>query len=213
MFNRIIFLLYLSLVLTLFILPAPAQAHKALFFAYMEGGELVGEGGFPGGKACKGCPVIVYDAATGLELMRGNTDENGIWRTVLPKEAAKAVYGLKIILTGGEGHQAEWLLEPEEYLDVSTLPAAKPAPEAEVATKPAPKAKTTANPASTVDVEDLRVMVVQSVEKALDKKLGPIRRQLAKALDPGPTLASIMGGMGWLVGLAGIVAWFRSKQS
>ncbi len=208
MFTRIILILHMLLILTLFTLPAPAQAHKALFFAYMEGGELVGEGGFPGGKFCKGCPVIVFDAATGVELVRGNTDENGLWRTALPKDAAKAVHGLKIILKGGEGHQAEWLLEPEEYLD--ELAAIKPAPETKAVATPV--REPVAEPAAAIDLEALQVMVEQSVEQALDKKLGPIKRQLAKALDPGPTLASIMGGLGWIVGLAGIFAWFRSKR-
>ena len=227
---KIMFSLF-ALLLILTVLAVPAQAHKALFFAYMEGGDLVCEGGFPGGKVCKKCPIKIYDAASGEAILDGNTDEQGIWRTSLPDAASKATKGLKIILVGGEGHQAEWLLEPEEFLDaVKEAPAAPaPAVPAPAVAKPvAPSPASVAAPAATpqvaspsdgavsspaVSASDLEALMQQAVEQGLEKKLGPVRKQLAQALDPGPSFTSILGGLGWIIGLAGLVAWMRSRKA
>lgn len=202
-----------------------AQAHKALFFAYLEDGEVVCEGGFPGGKACKGCPVIMYDAASGVEIMQGATDSSGLFRFPLPRAAKDARHGLKLVLNGGEGHRAEWLLDPEEYLD-APAPAAKAVP----SVQPDNGARKSLESDQLQQVKDkdalaaseaamyrlvsraIAEQVGPAVDKSLERKLGPIRRQLAEATDPGPTFTSILGGLGWIVGLAGIVAWLNSRR-
>lgn len=201
----------LFLLFIILLVPGSAQAHKALFFVYMEGGELVAEGGFSGGGICKECLVKVFDAATEQEILRGKTDEQGIWRTPLPESANEAKYGLKIVLNGGEGHRAEWLLEAEEYLGGSTKHD-QPQELSQQPLAPSDVLQPGLGVQSVrIDEEMLGKVVRQNVEAALDKKLAPIRRDLAKALDPGPTLSSVIGGLGWIVGVAGLLAWLRTK--
>lgn len=246
------------------LLAAPAQAHKALFFAYMDGADIVCEGGFPGGKACKECPVTVFDAATGGKLAEGRTDQEGILRLPVPAEAAKASEGLRLVLDGGEGHRAEWLLEPGESL--AAMPeqppakaaqpaAAKPAAAEPASAKPAVAEAAPAEPASaeavskapakmdsqqapaTVDMDALRTVIAETVAETvadavaesvsgtleesvssavraeLQRELTPIRRELAAATETGPSLTDILGGLGWIIGMGGIVAWARSRRA
>lgn len=184
------------------LLPAsPAWAHKVRIFAYTEGDRVVTESNFSGGAACRHCRVTVSDAATGAPLLQGFTGPDGVWSFPIPAEAARATKGLAIQVFGGEGHQAQWLLEPEEY--GASVPgqaeAAAPAP-----ATPCPPALPPANPA----MDQLR----RVVEEAVDAKIAPLKRMLLEAEDSGPGLPEILGGIGWLVGLGGLAAWGASRR-
>ena len=50
------------------------------------------------------------------------------------------------------------------------------------------------------------------VNAALDAKLGPIRRDLAAQVNAGPSLRDIIGGIGWILGLAGIGLYFKGRR-
>lgn len=227
-------------ILFLLVLPLAAQAHKVNFFAYVENAEVMCEGGFPGGKACRECPIIVKDAATEQEIMRLTTNNAGMAHFPLDDTLKKATHGLKIVLSGGEGHQSEWLLEPEEYLDVAVPPVAKPVDANPVDAKPVQSSAAEAPQPTSLEAEqkaqvalnddlaqqaatseaDLERALTQVLEakigpminRALESKIGPIRRQLAKNEEAGPSFVAIFGGIGWIVGMAGIIAWFRSRQ-
>jgi nickel transport protein len=47
----------------------------------------------------------------------------------------------------------------------------------------------------------------------MSKALSPIRQSLAERLDPEPSLRDILGGLGWLIGLAGMAAWAQSRRT
>ena len=48
------------------------------------------------------------------------------------------------------------------------------------------------------------------VNAALDAKLAPIKRAVLEKSGPG--LVEILGGIGWIFGLAGTAAYFRSRR-
>ena len=50
------------------------------------------------------------------------------------------------------------------------------------------------------------------VNAALDAKLGPIRRELAEMRVAQPGFREIFGGIGWLVGLAGVALYFKGRR-
>ncbi|MGE4553928.1 MAG: hypothetical protein AB7D57_12515 [Desulfovibrionaceae bacterium] len=218
-------LLVLSVLLSCSLLTAvPALAHKVRVFAYTEGDQVVAESSFPGGNVCKNCRILLRDAGTDEQLLEGVTGEDGIWRFPLPASAAKAAKGLTLHLFAGEGHEAEWTLEPEEYRSAvpaaatAATPAAPAAPVAEPAAAPAAESAAPAvEPAAAepvpavpagVDMDQLR----RVVEEAVDVKIAPLKRALLEAEDSGPRLTDILGGIGWLVGLAGLAAWGRSRR-
>jgi nickel transport protein len=49
------------------------------------------------------------------------------------------------------------------------------------------------------------------IEKALDKKLAPIMRMLAEMQEPKVRLTDVLGGLGYIFGLAGVAAYFKRK--
>ncbi|WP_156921469.1 hypothetical protein [Desulfovibrio inopinatus] len=192
------------------VLVSPAHAHKVRVFAYMEGNDVIAETAFSGGSPAKGAHIIAFDAATDAELAAGETNSDGIWRFPLPESAQNATKGIRIVLNVGEGHRGEWLLEPSEYLTTSVSPSdtAVPVPQTTATpSTPAPAASIASNGTTLDEAELTRVL-----GSLLDQKLSPIKRQLLQLEDPGPSFKDIVGGIGFLVGIAGIVAYLRSRK-
>lgn len=54
--------------------------------------------------------------------------------------------------------------------------------------------------------------VQRIVDAALDAKLAPLKRDLAAQRNAGPGLTEIIGGIGWLLGLAGMGLYFRGRR-
>lgn len=205
-------------------LGAPAWAHKAIVFAYLEADELVAEAGFSGGNPAKNCGISLRDLASGEILAQGRTDSNGLWRVPLPATAAQATQGMVIVLDAGEGHRAEWKLAPDEYLnhvpvapapatsENKAIPNASAAPAADVSdTRAGASENSRGEPQPSLDSQQLRNIVEHAVADAVSRELAPLKRQL---LQPqGPDLRDILGGIGYLVGLAGLFAYSRSRKA
>ncbi len=179
------------LIFGLFLAPASASAHKVIVFAYLEGNEVVTESGFPGGKPCIQCQVLVRDIASDGILVEGKSGDDGIWRFPLPPEAVKATDGLEIILNAGEGHKATWKIAPNEYMDLLGAPAPKePEPQSSEAPKTSeaaqPSAPSAASPApqAAVDTEALIEAMRKEIATTVSKELAPIRRELRQSREP-----------------------------
>lgn len=80
----------------------------------------------------------------------------------------------------------------------------------------APAAATAANAPSAanpcLDAAALRPELEAVVEAAVEKKIAPIRKMLLDDKEKGPGVPEIFGGIGWLVGLAGLAAWAKSRK-
>ena len=198
-------------------------AHRVNIFAWTEGNEVVAECGFNGGNKVKQGQVVVFDAATGAKLLEGRTDDFGVYR--FPISAEGKAHGVRIVIKAGEGHQNEWTVEAAELATIQPGTVAAPAPSSApasaaasapaVATAPAaqrpasPKTdKTPAQQAANISAADLQNIV----NTALDAKLGPIRKELAELRVARPGFSEIIGGIGWLVGLAGIALYFKGRR-
>ncbi|WP_298993012.1 cobalamin biosynthesis protein CbiL [uncultured Desulfovibrio sp.] len=217
-----------ALLSTLFLLftlalPHAAQAHRVNIFAWTEGDQVVAECGFNGGNKVKQGQVVVYDAATGAKLQEGRTDDQGVYRFPVPAEGK--AHGLRIVVKAGEGHQNEWMMDAAELTAIQTptipasAPEAKDTAQAAEKTSPAAHAVSTATPGakgaaaptpSAVGVSSGELQTI--VNAALDVKLGPIRRELAEMRVSRPSFSEIFGGIGWLVGLAGIALYFKGRR-
>ena len=221
--------LFVSMVLLLALaLPQAAHAHRVNIFAWTEGDQVVTECGFNGGNKVKQGQVVVYDAATGAKMLEGRTDDQGVYRFAVP--AGGKAHGLRIVVKAGEGHQNEWTMDAAELAAVE-LPAA-PASTAGVkeaaapaaqknssASQAAPTANLAANPAANgaaapnPNAVGVSPGELQSIlNSALEAKLGPIRRELAEMRASRPGFSEIFGGIGWLVGLAGIALYFKGRR-
>ena len=206
----------------------PAQAHRVNVFAYVEGDDVVVECSYSRTERVRFGDIEVANAATGAVYLTGKTDEKGSFRFPVPPAARAAKADLRVVLRAGEGHQNEGVVKAAEYqaaapaaaLSTPATAAAAPAPTASsdvppVAGKTAqtpPGAASAALRASPSVVALDPAALEAIVEEAVEKKIAPLRAILVGEQEQGPGLAQIVGGIGWLVGLAGIAAYVGSRK-
>lgn len=181
-----------------------ASAHRVNVFAWVENDTIHVESKFPGGKRVKGAKIVVVDLQ-GNELLAGTTDAQGEFSFQAPRPT-----DLKIILTAGQGHQAQWTISAAELRPaaVSRTPSRDrehEAPKIPAGTVPE---KTASKPASQLNMENIQA----TMESVLDKKLNPVIRALAANRQQEPAVKDILGGIGYIVGLVGIVAYVQSRR-
>ncbi|MFU2207452.1 hypothetical protein [Solidesulfovibrio sp. C21] len=192
---------------------APALAHRVNVFAYVEGNDVHVECSYSRSDRVRFGEITVKNAVTGQVYLTGKTDDKGNFVFPVPEAARKDKTEIAIHLDAGEGHQNNTTVKAEEYL--SAAPAAPAVPTSAVSMPTATPAATAAAPASTapavavpMDQAALRAVVEQAVEV----KIAPIRKMLLDQEEKGPGLAGIAGGIGWLVGIAGLLAYVRCRK-
>jgi len=185
-----------------------AYAHGVYVFAWVVGDTVYVESKFSGGKKVNAGKIIVKDPH-GVELLSGTTDDQGEFSFKVPRRTE-----LKIVLLAGAGHRAEWTIPvseidlsdkkevpiQKENTDTSALTSVKTEVETNVAEK--------MEPLSGLTEKDLRL----AVEEALEKKLQPVMKMLAESKQQGPTAKDIFSGIGYIIGLVGIVAYIHSRK-
>jgi nickel transport protein len=194
------------------LLADPARAHKVSIFAWVENGTVYTESKFSGGRAPKDSPVIVYDLS-GKKLLDGVTDDDGRFSFPAPKAP-----GIKIALSAGQGHLAEWTVSAEELAEAMgatpLTPETKPSPVKESgaanADSPGQPAALAATDGPTID--DIRRAVGEPIASELQALRGEVRR-LRQEMDPGPGVTDILGGIGYIIGLVGIGAYFKNRST
>jgi len=184
-----------------------ALAHRVNVFAYVEGGEVVVECSYSKSKRVNRGTIEVLSLQSGETLLAGETDEAGRFRFPVPETARETGSGLRIVLKAGEGHQNEWVVDAAEFMDAESGPAIASDAMQTVGAKvpPAPAAVPAPGALSRGDVEEI-------VNAALDAKLAPIRRAVLERTEDGPGVREIIGGIGWIFGLVGVAAYFKSRS-
>jgi nickel transport protein len=187
------FLIMAIIAATLTLTGSPAMAHKISIFAWVEGETVFTESYFFGGKKIEGGLVEVFDPA-GQKLLEGKTDQEGTFSFSIPEKT-----DLRLVLTASMGHRAEFTLKVEKADEAAPAPTAEPV-------------KTTGEPSPdtiTVDMRQLRAIM----EETMDQRMKPIYRSLADAQrEENPSLSDIIGGIGYIIGIMGLVLYFRSRK-
>ncbi len=204
--------LYLILIFIFLIIMAiniSVFAHKVIIFAYVEGDRVYTESYFSDGKKCVDSKIEVFDSQ-GNKLLKGLTDEEGKFSFEIPQEG-----DLKIVLTASMGHQAEYSILADELKE--TAGSIKEELEEPVSSErkdesslgEIDKQKETVSPEiSFLDLKELQLLI----EDALDKKLEPIMREIKKSKTDKISLTEIIGGIGYIFGIFGIIAYFLSRK-
>lgn len=177
-------------------LAAAANAHKVNIFAYVDGNSVVTDSGYSRSKRVHDGVIEVYDQASGRMLLSGDTDSNGKFDFVIPDEARAEKMNLLLLLKAGTGHQAEWVVKYDEY-------GAAKGPFA--ATEEGHGHKDISMPQGKVDTSEVEVIVRRELE--------PVKRMLADMSQDDPGVTEILGGIGYILGLFGIVAYMKSRRS
>jgi len=170
-------------------LAGSAGAHRVNVFAWADGDMVYVEGKFSGGKKIKRGKIIVADSS-GVEVLTGQTSDQGAFSFKRPQPTE-----LKIILEAGMGHRAEWTLPVDDGH----------ANHSEDESQPEETQTAVYAGASRAEIEAI-------VEKALDKKMKPVLKMLAESRATGPGISDILGGIGYIIGLVGIAAYFHNRK-
>lgn len=175
------------LILTVLVAP-PTSAHRVNIFAYAEGDTVHTESYFSDGTRCDGARITVYDKSGEL-LLEGTTDAEGLFEFPLPKRE-----DLRIVVDAGMGHQDAYLLTENEIRGEKEADGMAGSP-------------------AMVD-EDNAVQIRSTVEAALEKKLAPLVARLDRMqrAQEQASFRDIIGGIGYIVGLMGLAAYFRSRK-
>ena len=202
---------FLQLLFIIFITPAlssPCFAHKVRIFAWQDGENIVTESKFSRGKSARNAEITVVETKTGKSLLSGKTDVDGLFTFPLPKINSNE---LKIIVDTGDGHKNSWIFNLEDSVpDDKNTTASQP----EIRTSPQlPTPSSVAESPEGIHQTITASELTRIIEESLDKKLAPINRTLAANAEKGPSLQDILGGIGYIIGLAGIAAYMQSLKN
>lgn len=170
----------------LLFLAFPAEAHRLKLFAQVTGATITGYGFYIGGGRPRGADLVVA-TPDGKEVSRLKTGDDGSFSFTPP---APGRYNLT--LAGGDGHFAG--------LDILTdgTPAAQP--------------PVAGAPSAVALPADLDTRIAQAVDASVARQIRPLL-EAYDAADGRVRFNDLVGGLGWIAGLAGLWAWFRSRRS
>ena len=188
-----LYLILIFIFLIIIMINISAFAHKVNIFAYVEGDKVYSESYFNDGKKCVDSKIEVFDNQEN-KLLEGITDENGEFSFKTPQEEGN----LKIVLIASMGHRAEYIISADELGDTVGLvkeglkePVSVVFPEV-----------------SSFDLKEIQLLI----EDALDKKLEPILREIKRSQEHKTAPTEIIGGIGYIIGIFGIIAYFLSRK-
>ena len=194
-----LYLILIFIFLIIIMINISAFAHKVNIFAYVEEGKIYTESYFSDGKKCVESKIEVFDNQ-GNKLLEGLTDKEGMFSFKIPPE--DVIDGdLKLVLTASMGHRAEYSIRADELGDIKGLIEEK-----------------IEEPVSVIFPETFSVDLkeIQSIiEDTLDEKLKPIireMREIKKSQEDRISPTEIIGGIGYIIGIFGIVAYFLSRK-
>ncbi len=197
-----LYLILISIFLIIIMINVPVFAHKVNIFAYVEGDKVYTESYFNDGKKCIDSKIEVFDNQ-GNKLLEGLTDKEGMISFAFPPE--DAIDGdLTIVLNAGMGHRAEYIIRADELISSIGLIGEK-------FEEPKEPVSVTSPETSSVDLKEIQSLI----ENTLDEKLEQIMkemREIKKSQEDKISLTEIIGGIGYIIGIFGVVAYFLSRK-
>src|SRR5665648_837949 len=188
-----LYLILIFIFLIIIMINISAFAHKVNIFAYVEGDKVYTESYFNDGKKCVDSKIEAFDNQ-GNKLLEGLTDGEGMFSFEIPPGDGD----LKLVLTASMGHRAEYSIRADELGDIKGLieenieePVSAVSPES-----------------SSVDLKEIQSII----EETLDEKLKPVMREMRKSQEDSISPTEIIGGIGYIIGIFGIVAYFLSRK-
>lgn len=162
-----------------------AEAHLLKVFAFAEDDLIAGRAYFVGGAPAAGASVRVLTVDEQLlATLDPNSDGEFSYRPISSVDHV-------IVANTGDGHQAQWVVTAAELTGVDSAP-----------TSPEPAAQS--GPPENTDLPAL-------VEQAVARQVRPLREQII-AYEEQVRLRDIVGGIGYILGIFGIVAWWQQKR-
>lgn len=199
----------------------PAAAHRLKLFATVEGATISGYGFFVGGGRPEGVEFLVRDHL-GTVVHRGTTDASGAFAWAAPRPDTYTV-----AIDTGDGHFAETTLAADRFaiLPSATVPpalapltreaitaAANVTPSEPQAVPPVAAPTATGKSACVLlEPDEIARAAEPVVDRAVARQLRPLI-EAQVATEGRVRFNDVMGGVGMIVGLAGLAAWAMSRR-
>lgn len=172
-----------------FTLSVPALAHKVVASAWIDGADIEGEVGLSNGEmAPDGTMVKVFDLQ-GNKLGETTINGDGLFRYT-PTQPIAHHFSANL----GAGHVATVIVNPDELPD-GLRKNEQSAPVSSVK----PNLSTNSTEIATL------------VAKAVRKEVQPLRKEIAQYKEKND-LQTILGGIGYILGLTGIVFYIAARR-
>lgn len=172
---------------------APAAAHLLKVFAWAEGDEIRGYAYTAGGGRAAGARITVL-GPDGTTLATLQPDGGGEFHYVTTAPGPH-----RIMADTGDGHRASW-----------TVGATEPgAAQGGTAVPPGGDAGVPDDSKATATLSDDRLAAL--VERAVARQVGPLRAELQAHADRA-RLGDVVGGIGFIFGIAGLVLWWHNRR-
>ncbi len=201
------FLRFFFLLCLIFAVNATAQAHRVYLFAVVEGTDIVTDSRFGKSRPARGSRLQVFCDKDNKLLLEGKTDRQGAFRFPIPQKILQNPVDLRLELDAGAGHQAKWVIEASE------IPRQQAPEVAKTATRPPLQE----NISERLKKDDQVLLTEQRLQKIIDRslsaRLAPIQAMLIAQQTNEPGFVEIVGGIGWIFGLFGLIAFLKSRKT
>ncbi len=188
----------LILIVSLICAPLSALAHKVIAGVFPAGDAIEGELGFSNGDMAVGQEVIVF-GPDGAELGRTVTDEDGFF-LYTPNSPVAHTFTADM----GAGHVAKVVMPAEEVAEIMGVAV-------EIVETPVAASDGPVEGANVVTVASLSDEERQIIAKAVRDEIRPLRREIAAYREKND-MQSILGGIGYIVGLFGFGFYLAARR-
>lgn len=174
----------------------PLMAHKLKVFAMTEGETIQGQAYFVGGAAASGAVIRIKDGeGKELELLKPDAEGRFEYRI-------ESVMDYEVVADTLDGHQASWSLKATEFSPGLAAISVSPAAPSE-------------SGAGVPDVDSAQtgegVITQEACKSAMSRQTASLSDAL-RACEERQRLRDILGGLGYIVGLAGMGLWWSSRR-
>jgi nickel transport protein len=204
------FALLLACMVVLVCSAPAAWAHKVSVFAYVQGDTIVVEGYFGGKAKAIDCGVEVFDQ-NGAKLKEGKTDSNGIF-TFPISDLGGATGPIRFVLAAGMGHLADYTLPASDLPLGEKTAVSSDAPPADTKATEKDPAVPEVQPQDTAAMKKMVEDAVKAQLQPVVTMLGNQQKLLLEQKDKSPGITEIIGGIGWILGIAGVWAYFAGRR-
>lgn len=169
-----------------------AQAHQLKVFAHAKQDRITGEVYFAGGQKLENAPVSLTSLNADEEIANTRTDADG--RFSFPVNVRQ---GYRISANSGDGHVAHWDVQRSEV----------------IMSEPESDSLQASNPSSPPPLYERQSGNLKTlIESAVSGQVAPLRAELQEVRDER-RIQDILGGIGYIVGLAGLgMFWFSRRR-
>ncbi|UCD05294.1 MAG: hypothetical protein JSV98_09290 [candidate division WOR-3 bacterium] len=181
------------IVISVLLLGSMLLAHRVNIFTQVERDSVIGQCYYNDGTPVRMQKVDVFSSTDG-KLLELETDSAGYFRFAPPVKA-----DLKIVLYAGTGHQSETTIKASDLPEVKNINFERP--------KVARKTVEAKDERPLVDEESIR----RIVEEVVEEKYNALEELIVKH-QRSTSLITIIGGIGYIVGIFGLLFFLRYRK-